>query len=1141
MPLFLSNTYQHIKNIYSKLYTMAEIEEKVIMTADASQLQSTFTELVNEITRTREELKEYKNDKEKSAELTKKLAEQESALVQVMKKNNNEIDTTAVSYRQLNDILKDLNKTYKDAADGATRMDLAPSINALNQELKGMDANIGNFQRNVGNYENAIVGASKNISEGFLRVVKALPSITESPERFFMSLAQALPKLVTAYKSLNKAKEESVAISTEQTAIDAKELAEKQALGTAQNTLSGTKGATSMASQKEAVETLKLKDAEIAETQVTVESSAADLKRIETAKASILANIQETESVLDLTKAEALRTHNYERLHEMYAQIASLKGQLAQVEEQERIATAAHAEAEVRLNNLLTERAALQGQVAAGSTTVATTSTAAGAGAEAMAAGEAAATVATKGLTAALGPLMLILTLVSSVLLIWGKDILDWIKGLEIFNSETKKAAKFQKEWNDQMKEGHQNSAKALVDLQLYSKWATMTSKSDKERDLAAKEVLKTLGSAVTTTNIAKVKSGEYAAEIDNVTKALVKQAQAQAMANKITEKYKEVIEAQDKLADAKSGELGFLGKIDKIINGADVAVQKAVDKAQANLEKVQKGFDQWLDKFLEDFNPSDMLFSGGKENGGGGDNWFSKAEIYIKTYEASLKKLQGTYEEVDLASIWKYSAEGLKYYTQMYNEYIEHNSADEKAYKEALINKKKYLTEFAEYHEKLQKQFVDATKTEYEVDMAKLEEWYEMQKRIYQNAGEDTTALEAEYTKRKEDILDKYVDKYKNAMLEKKAIDASVAGDIVEYNKAMMDLELKNLQDTMDKEIKEYERKGMDTKDLEEHYAQERLKIVSKYASEETKAVLAQIQKREDALKRMNEVQAGYNMIGGYNNETENTYAKFGGTTVTGHQQRQADINATQNEFNIWQDSAQQQIAAMQEILASGKLVGDEKLEMETALADAEKELALGTYEYQVELDQMRLEDVKSTTEEMIGYVQSSLQGLGSTFDDIYTAIEKTMQLKVKEGKLTNEQAEEQLEEYRGIKAAAAMMDALGSAVGAYNSLASIPYVGPALGAIAAGAALAAGIANVKLIMATTKDNAGSGTDSYANASPSLSEYTPQYVTNVTGKDDTDYLANAMSEKPIKAYVVESEVTAAQEVANKTTEETTW
>ena len=75
---------------------------------------------------------------------------------------------------------------------------------------------------------------------------------------------------------------------------------------------------------------------------------------------------------------------------------------------------------------------------------------------------------------------------------------------------------------------------------------------------------------------------------------------------------------------------------------------------------------------------------------------------------------------------------------------------------------------------------------------------------------------------------------------------------------------------------------------------------------------------------------------------------------------------------------------------------------------------------------------------------------------------------------------------------------------------------------------------------MATSKNNI-SATNSYANAAPSLSEYTPQMVVNATGKDDTDYLANAISEKPIKTYVVSSDVTAAQEIANKTDSEATW
>lgn len=368
-----------------------------------------------------------------------------------------------------------------------------------------------------------------------------------------------------------------------------------------------------------------------------------------------------------------------------------------------------------------------------------------------------------------------------------------------------------------------------------------------------------------------------------------------------------------------------------------------------------------------------------------------------------------------------------------------------------------------------------------------------------------------------------------------------AVASGASEYQKAMLELELANLDDAFKKELKEYERRGIETTKLVEHYAQESEKIHSKYAKQEADAVIEQIRRQEDARRRLNEVSLGWANQGGQNRRQEMGYAAVGGTTITGHQTRQNEIDTTFNDYKIWKESADAQIAEMERVLDSDKLVGEERLAMQTALAEAQEELALGTAEYQMQLNQMVLEDTRETTQEVLSDVQSSFQGLAGAFDDIYSAIELTMEMKVKEGKLSNEEAEKQLEEYRGIKAAAAAMDALGSAVGAYNSLASIPYVGPALGAVAAAAALAAGFANVKMIMATTKDNVGSGSDSYANVAPSLSEYQPQYVTNVTGKDDTDYLANALSEKPIRCYVTESDVTAAQEIANKRTSETTW
>ena len=96
-------------------------------------------------------------------------------------------------------------------------------------------------------------------------------------------------------------------------------------------------------------------------------------------------------------------------------------------------------------------------------------------------------------------------------------------------------------------------------------------------------------------------------------------------------------------------------------------------------------------------------------------------------------------------------------------------------------------------------------------------------------------------------------------------------------------------------------------------------------------------------------------------------------------------------------------------------------------------------------------------------------------------------------------------------------------------------------IGALAAAAALAAGMAQVKNIMATTKNSIPNGTDAYANAMPKMTDIVPSYTVNLTGRSDTDYLRNSLTEKPIQAFVVESSITAAQELANKRTNETTW
>lgn len=102
----------------------------------------------------------------------------------------------------------------------------------------------------------------------------------------------------------------------------------------------------------------------------------------------------------------------------------------------------------------------------------------------------------------------------------------------------------------------------------------------------------------------------------------------------------------------------------------------------------------------------------------------------------------------------------------------------------------------------------------------------------------------------------------------------------------------------------------------------------------------------------------------------------------------------------------------------------------------------------------------------------------------------------------------------YKAIKIAETTMTTYQSAVSSYNSLSGIPIVGPALGAVAAAAAVASGIATVRKIAATKKEGFEDGyypitrTDGKKfNAKLSNSSHT-QMVTEPTYFSDGDYLA---------------------------------
>jgi hypothetical protein len=112
----------------------------------------------------------------------------------------------------------------------------------------------------------------------------------------------------------------------------------------------------------------------------------------------------------------------------------------------------------------------------------------------------------------------------------------------------------------------------------------------------------------------------------------------------------------------------------------------------------------------------------------------------------------------------------------------------------------------------------------------------------------------------------------------------------------------------------------------------------------------------------------------------------------------------------------------------------------------------------------------------------------------------------------------------------ASATINTFSSAQKAYDSTVGIPFVGPVLAPINAGLAIAAGIKNVKSILAVKTPGGGGGSAPSGGGGGASTPAAPAF--NVVGASPTNQIAQTIAnqqQQPIKAYVVSNDVTTAQ------------
>jgi hypothetical protein len=214
----------------------------------------TATQLKRQIAELNSELKKTA-DVDEIKKLEKKLVDLKAAQslvndvtreqIKLRKEEIAGIDKSEGAYRRLSKELNDQRKRYKDlaAAEQASSQearDLIVSIGQLDKKLKGIDANVGQFQRNVGGYTEAlsnffpklsgtlgqVTGAIGGIQNGFANLSKSSGALTTGLGGIGIALTafQAISEIVGSLIEAARATKELSAQVTNFTQITGDEL-----------------------------------------------------------------------------------------------------------------------------------------------------------------------------------------------------------------------------------------------------------------------------------------------------------------------------------------------------------------------------------------------------------------------------------------------------------------------------------------------------------------------------------------------------------------------------------------------------------------------------------------------------------------------------------------------------------------------------------------------------------------------------------------------------------------------------------------------------------------------------------------------------------------------------------------------------
>lgn len=1092
---------------------------------EIQEAQQKFNSLMADIDNMRTKLASLKKGTQEYIDTEQELKQSEMQLLGVMDKLGDQVDFANISYQNLSKTMGELNKMSKAVPLAERTNTFTKSLLSMNNALKSADAQIGSYGRNVGNYEESIMRAQTALSMQTSQLVRELPSLFNSPMQFVMAISNNLPYLAEAIIKFNSLKKAQAAAAATQDALTASET-----LGTAAANIN------TQAQSANATATTANATAMGATVAANVEATAA---------ASMLNfQIAENERIIGLYNEMLTNVGNNIRINsEQFLLLAQALGIETAELEKNALVTKISNEEYIINKDLIKDNAAyiteetrrLKEQNDALKRNISETYEQAKANIEAAKATDAANKKKLEEIE--------LTNKAQRAALAWGNAITFAVLGLMLLIQNWDKISKFfssieysfaagsksLKEWQEGLREANKEAAKTVTELMVYSKWATMASKSDDERTAAAKEVVKIMGEHNIVVDEAGVKAGNYADKIDEVTKKLIKQAQAQAMINKVIEKYQAVLDAKSKVAEREAngitnGDIALAAlanagqtiggrKIENYVTAQDM-FESGVEKLRKEAYQLEQEFNAWMEKFLKDFNPTDLITEDEKGGGSGSKRkgWSSYWEQRIKERESMLQEAQRSEEDFLRWSDkewWRYTSTGQMYFENMIEEYATHYAEQLKKaeitseqYKANMVKlsaqTKQFANDMALYIDKLSTQYIH---TDYKREKKQLEDWYSLETTKYKDLGlyaKHQEELEEEYRRRSYDLAKKYRDEFYNASEYNKYLTVAER----DMQQSLNDLDLW-YQDTLET----YRRMGIDITNLELEYAERKSKIRDEWRKTELDKQIQFIKDETDLQSA--ELTATFEKSKNYlsNPTAISTYAYNYGKEYKQTTKQGAAINGGHNAANYWENlDLNQRLLEMQELTAqyqlSTKALEDELAAIESVMfetqsqqeeaalrsAEIRNELAANSAQYQMEMDKMVAENAQRLWDERTQAASSTFSIMGELLTNISSL------------------CEEGTEEYKGFAAAGAAMSAIASSVDAYKSVVGVPYVGPFLAPIAAASALLAGAAQVRQILATDPKGTNATSvlsNNYVGAMPSeITSAIPQ-VASVTGESE--------------------------------------